>query len=352
MLLTELAPFADSHQVCFLGCGIHPVSPPSPELTMIKQRTMAWDTLFPEGEIINGQPRLGPSLFTVNAGSHVHLSVSSAAEAASGTNLLNGFAGAQIALMANSSVWKGQIDRQHQCVIEKFWDWWMSDDKARVGLPSKSLPDLTAYAGELTRLRPLYVYRDEEPILINDYPTFAHYYGATPAKGKTLSGKEVMIHPEANDIKLHLSFGFHTARISRYFTVENRLWGQQPPDALVCPAALSLGLLTALPEATEELRQYQWSTLKLMREAAIHDGLEAEVEDIAVADLSRQLLELAELGLQRRGLGEEVYLAPLQKRLARKQNPAVEARTIFEQGGIDALIAARDIFRVIQPSRL
>ena len=49
------------------------------------------------------------------------------------------------------------------------------------------------------------------------------------------------------------------------------------------------------------------------------------------------------MGLKRRGLGEEVYLEPLQQRLTTKQNPAVKASEIFNQGGIKALIKARDI---------
>ena len=140
-LLTELIPFANEHQVSFLGCGIHPVSPPSPELVITKQRTLAWNALFSEGEIVNDKPRPGLHLFTVNAGSHVHLSVSSAEEAVRATNVFNGFAGAQIALMANSSVWQGKIDPEYQCVAEKFWDWWMLDE-ARVGLPSKPYTDI------------------------------------------------------------------------------------------------------------------------------------------------------------------------------------------------------------------
>ncbi|AFY55320.1 gamma-glutamylcysteine synthetase [Rivularia sp. PCC 7116] len=341
-LIAELIPFANEHQVSFLGCGIHPVSPPSPELVIAKQRTLAWDTLFPEGEIVNDKPRPGLHLFTVNSGSHVHLSVSSAEEAVGVTNVFNGFAGAQIALMGNSSVWRGKVDSVYQCVAEKFWDWWMLDE-ARVGLPSKCFTDIEDYGNAIARLRPLYVERNENPILISHYPTFADYYDCSPATGKYLSGEEVVVYPEAKDIKLHNSFYWFTARISRYFTVENRLCDQQVPGDLACPAALSLGLLKALPEAQEELNQFQWSTLKLMREAAMRKGLDAKVEGIALADMAGRMLELATLGLERRGLGEEVYLEPLQQRLTSKQNPAMEASEIFSQGGIKALIEARDI---------
>lgn len=342
-LLIELRPFANEHQVSFLGCGIHPVSPPSPELVIGKQRTLAWNSLFPEGEIVKGKPRPGLHLFTINSGSHVHLSVASAEEAVGGTNVFNGFAGAQIALMANSSVWQGKVDPEYQCVAEKFWDWWMPDE-ARVGLPSKYFTDIKDYGDAIANLRPLYVQRKETPILINHYPTFADYYDCSPAIGKYLSGEEVVVYPESKDIKLHNSLYWFTARISRYFTVENRLNDQQPSGNLVCPAALSLGLLSALPEAQEELSQFQWSTLKLMREIAMKEGLDGQVEGIALADMAGRMLELAALGLERRGLGEEVYLEPLQRRLASRQNPAIEASKIFNQGGIKALIGARDVF--------
>jgi gamma-glutamylcysteine synthetase len=341
-LLVELTPFAAQHQVSFLGCGIHPISPPSPELVIAKQRTLAWDTLFPEGEIVNDKPRPGMHLFTVNSGSHVHLSVSSAEQAVGATNVLNGFAGAQIALMGNSSVWQGKVDPDYQCVAEKFWDWWMPDE-ARVGLPSKFFIDIEDYGSAIAKLRPFYVQRDENPILINHYPTFADYYDSSPATGNYLSGEEVAVYPEPQDIKLHNSFYWFTARISRYFTVENRLCDQQAPGNLASPAALSLGLLGALPEAQEELSQFKWPTLKSMRQTAMRDGLDGEVEGIALADMARRMLELAQLGLERRKLGEEIYLQPLKRQLASKQNPAIEASNIFDRDGIEALIEARDI---------
>ncbi len=75
----------------------------------------------------------------------------------------------------------------------------------------------------------------------------------------------------------------------------------------------------------------------------MRDGLDGEVEGVALSDMARRMLELAVLGLERRGLGEEVYLQPLQRQLASKQNPAMEASNIFNQDGIEALIAARDI---------
>jgi hypothetical protein len=43
-------------------------------------------------------------------------------------------------------------------------------------------------------------------------------------------------------------------------------------------------------------------------------------------------------GLIQRGRGEQAYLAPLRRRLAKRTNPAQHARQVFADGGIAALI--------------
>ena len=330
-LVTELTPFCDAYDVSFLGYGIQPVTEPTAKYRAPKQRTLFdWNAIFPR-----------EYLFTVSAESHVHLSISSE-EGIPATNILNGFAGPQIALMANSSVWKGKIDETYQSVTEKIYDWWIPEGK-QVGIPTNPFKNLVDYAKFVENLAPVFVYRNEEPILINHYASFAEYFATSQAVGYGLSGAEVSISPIPEDMKLHNSFYWFTARISRYFTIENRLWDQQPPEALICPAALSLGILSALAEAQEELSQYDWSTLKLMREAALQKGLEAVVSGIAIADLTKRMLEIANLGLKRRGLGEEKFLEPLQQRLILRENPATLARNLFAKGGIEALISDRDI---------
>lgn len=80
-----------------------------------------------------------------------------------------------------------------------------------------------------------------------------------------------------------------------------------------------------------------------MREAALQKGLEAQVEGIAIAPLAKRMLEIATLGLKRRGLGEEKFLDSLQQRLVFRQNPATQALELFKKGGIAALVGDRDI---------
>ena len=138
-LRQELRPFSEQHQVHFLGYGIQPLTPPSKELMIKQSRTSVWDKAFGANRFLPPKDGDDVNLFTINAASHVHVSVASD-EAIPAVNILNGFAGAQIALTANSNIWKGQVDPVYKCVNEKLWDWWMPDS-TRVGMPSGPFED-------------------------------------------------------------------------------------------------------------------------------------------------------------------------------------------------------------------
>jgi len=153
----------------------------------------------------------------------------------------------------------------------------------------------------------------------------------------------VALKPEPADIDLHNSCYWFNARISRYFTVENRIFDQQPPDDMLLPAALTLGLVSALDEATEELASHAWNELREAREAACRDALQATVAGRPIAELAGRVIDLAELGLRRRNRGEEQYLEPLKKRLATARCPADDAADTVRAGGIPALVEQRTI---------
>jgi gamma-glutamylcysteine synthetase len=338
-LREKLRPFSEEHRVRFLGYGIQPVTPPSKRLLMKKGRTSVWDKVFGSNRVLPPEDGDDVNIFTINAASHVHLSVSQE-EAISAVNVLNGFAGAQIALTANSNIWKGQIDPQYKCVAEKFWDWWMPDAQ-RVGIPEKPFENLKDYVHTVARFRPVYVKRVRKPIVLTRYQTFEEYYHTGRAIGLDTKGREISFVPEKADIDLHSTCYWYNARISRYYTVENRVNDQQPPDDLICVAALTLGLVSALFEASEELSSYNWEDLRTARESACQSALEGRVGRIGLAALAGRMLSLAQLGLRRRGLGEEKFLAPLENHLREQKCPADDAAQLFESGGIDALLADR-----------
>jgi len=335
----ELRPFTDEHKVHFLGYGIQPVTAPSKRLLMKKTRTSVWDKVFPSNRHVARQDGDDVHLFTINAASHVHVSVTRD-EAIPAVNVLNGFAGAQIALTANSNIWLGRVDPEYKCVAEKFWDWWMPESN-RVGVPQRPFEGVQDYVQTIASFRPVYVKRAGRPIVMKRYTAFADFYCAGRAVGFDADGREVSFVPEESDIDLHNTCYWYNARLSRYCTVENRVNDQQPPADLSCVAALTLGLVSALSEASETLSRFDWNHLRTAREIACKSALNGSTDTFTLPELARTMLWLATVGLRRRGLGEERFLAPLWNRLSRRTCPADEAAQLFNDGGIEALVAGR-----------
>lgn len=341
-LTQELRPFSERHQVYFLGYGTQPVTPPSKRLLTEKARAGVFDKVFESNRSIAKEDGNDLHLFTINAASHVHVGVSME-EAIPAVNVLNGFSGAQIALTAHSNIWRGRIDPRFQCVSEKFWDWWMPESE-RVGVPEEPFEDLRHYVDTVKEFQPVFVKREEKPIIVDkQYQSFEELYSADTAVGYELSGQERTFSPTESDFDLHNTCYWYNARISRYYTVENRVNDQQPPEDLLCIAALTLGLVSIAGQADEEIASYDWELLRDMREAACRDGMDGRVGDVNTADLAGTMLDLAHRGLVMRGLGEECFLAPLYRRLEQHTNPAEAAAHIFQTEGMERLLDARRI---------
>lgn len=333
--------YSEQSGYLFLGSGIQPISPPSKHLEMKKSRNTFWADLFGSNDAIAPEDGDDVHLFTVSASSQVHIDVS-LDEAVAAVNAFNGFAGAQIALTGNSTIWRGELDADHKCVGEMFWDWW-DPGTGRYGIPLRPFADLPDYVRAIAGLSPVYVRRDGEPLGLPGYHSFFDYYRQAQAEAVDGAGNRVQVRPEPADIDQHGTFYWYNARISRYYTLENRVNDQQPPDDLLCIAALTLGLAEALDASSEELRAHDWDDLRRSRVAACQQGLQGRVDGLALADLAGRLVDVAEQGLKRRGRGEQEYLAPLRQRLRSGRNPADEARAVYERGGIPALLEAQRI---------
>ncbi len=340
-LIDLLRPFSEKEDVFFLGYGIQPVTPPSKALLMKKGRSSVWDKVFPSNRHIAPENGDDVHLFTVNAASHVHVSVTPD-EAIPAVNVLNGFSGAQIALTANSNIWKGVPDSQYKCVSEKFWDWWM-EDSDRVGVPGRAFENLRDYIDTVADFQPVFVMRDGKPVVLKRYNSFNEYFNDKNATGIDMHGQEVSLRPEDTDFDLHCTNYWYNARISRYFTVENRVNDQQPPEDLIIIPALTLGLISALNESWEEIASSEWEMLRLARDVACREGLGGVAGNIGLREHANKMLDLARMGLIRRDLGEEKYLDPLYERLKNNTCPADEAAKLFENGGIAKLVNSRKL---------
>lgn len=338
-LCDQLRRFAERENVRFLCYGIHPRTRPSQRLLMKKGRTSVWDEVFGSNRHIPPEEGDDFHLFTINSASHVHLSVSEE-EAVKAVNVFNGFAPAQIALTAHSSVWRGEADPEHNCVAEKFWDWWMPDAN-RVGVPQRPFSDIRDYVHTIADLRPVYVKREQGPVVLTNYESFSDYYAESEAVGYDVDGNEVSVVPLESDIDLHNSCYWFNARISRHYTLENRTNDQQPADALPCIAALSLGLVTALDGAEEEVLAHDWDDIRRARDHACKSGLDGQSPPVDLEGLAGRMLAVAREGLESRGLGEEEFLHPLEERLEQHTCPADAARELAVNEGIESLVENR-----------
>ncbi len=329
--LQPVLSFCRERRLALLGHGIHPVTAPDPELLTAKGRNAFWDDVFERRE-----QSARVHLFTTTAANQAHVDIR-AEEAAAALVVFNGLAPAQIALNANSAVWNGEVDAHYKCVHESFWDRWLPDED-RVGMPTEKPSSLPRYVQHLMSLRPVYVERDEEPVMLPACQSFAEFCESERATGRKADGESVEVAPREKDLELHLTFCWHNARLSRYCTLENRVNCQQPPDSLLAVGALTLGLAERLPEAMELVNRYHWKDLRAARLDAMRRGLYARVGDQPLSALCEAMLEIASDGLRTRGEKEQSYLAPLWRRLTRGQCPADAAAHRFRRDGMEGLL--------------
>ena len=155
-----------------------------------------------------------------------------------------------------------------------------------------------------------------EPIRAKDY------LNKPAIQAWSIHGKEVSIQPSEDDFQTHRSYQFQD--LTTRGTVEFRSVCTQPFSATFVPAALHLGLLVNL-EALEsilkgtslfEVFDYDYPKIRCLFSKKIISKTDLKL----ILPLTETLLTCAEDGLKNRGFGEEVYLAPLQERLAALKN--------------------------------
>lgn len=323
-------------EIRLLCLGVHPVTRPDPCLVQRKPRHLFWDTVFTSGLV---------HLFALSSDCQVHVDVNEM-EAVKALRVLQGYAGAQIALTANATLWRGGLDEGHVDLREAFWEWWLPGDD-RVGVPAAPSYSLESYVDRIAEMRPVFVERESGPLGIYDYPTFESYYDP---RGKsaavTPDGARIEVTPKPEDIDLHDTFNWNTARLSHYGTVENRANCQQPPERMMALPALTVGLVENMEEASCRLEGSSWRELGSFYGEAVGKGPLAKAGGIEAQRLCREMLELSREGLRRRGFGEEYYLDPLEDAAEKGQCPAFETREIFENGGIKAVVERYSLWDV------
>ena len=150
------------------------------------------------------------------------------------------------------------------------------------------------------------------------YPIQVRDYLATPEiQAFDLNGDEVLIYPQEKDFETHRSYQYQD--LTTRGTVEFRSVCTQPLDRTFASAAFHLGLLVNLDKLAAYLETALFfkefgRNYKSLRRQFSKKKLTDE-EETAIIEISKDLLLLAEEGLEMRNKQEMTYLQPLKEEL-------------------------------------
>ena len=327
-----------------LGYGVQPLSPPTRDLLSPKQRYHALADIMGDDWI----------WYTVTASDQTHVDVSRD-EAVSVLNFAILMAPVVVALCANSPVVAGALTgdcsgREGRMISALYGE--------RHGMIARPYADLTDFAARLSRM-PALLYREGERLLPDGRP-FAEVLRADFG----MAGSEsAALSPGCFDaFLLHDHYIWHSARLrTAYGTVELRPACQQPPHELMAATALYLGLVEGRERITDYLQSALapvgeergnpaplsecWPRMGQYHEQVVRTGLAAPEP---VPGFLAEVLGLVAAALARRGYGEEGMLAPLWRRLERRENPAQRVRRVFAEEGLEGLIEYSDMVNYLR----
>ncbi|MGK0364314.1 MAG: glutamate--cysteine ligase [Saprospiraceae bacterium] len=309
-LLFFLMDFFESQNCRMLGYGIQPVSCPSKKILMPKERYSFLEKLsttrfLPKSE--GGDP----SFLTITASNQCHIQIG-LEDAVLANNVLNALSGLQIALHANSPIWKGKVDTTYKATREILWEFSYPNRLNQIGIPPQ-FENIESYVDYLCQFEPLLVQRNGTYFQILNKKTFKDFLlNESPTVGRALNGEEIIIEPNAEDIKPLLSFCFFNARlVPKHGTVESRMCCQQPPKKTLTSAALMLGIIENLQAAQKLVEKFPLETWQEIRKEAAKHTFHASVNGVSILPMLQQLLDIAKEGLKNRNLQEEIFLQPL-----------------------------------------
>ena len=298
-----------------VGCGIHPNWDKNENCPVAYPRyQMLMDYLNLSRNVTKSDLHHFPEYGAFICGSQVQLDVSKS----NFLRVINAFTQIEAAkayLFANSEFsgvdWNTKISR------DIFWEESMHGIyPENVGVNTRLFKDEDDFFDYLNHSAIFTAERDGQTYYF--YPIQARDYLATPEiQAFTLNGDEVLIHPQEEDFQTHRSYQYQD--LTTRGTIEFRSVCTQPLDRTFASSAFHLGLLLNLDKLEAYLQSAPFFTTfgrdyKSLRRQFSKKQLTDE-EEAAVLEFSKDLLILAEEGLEKRDKQEMVYLEPLKKEL-------------------------------------
>ena len=235
-------------------------------------------------------------------------------------NAFNQIEGPKAVLLANSEFWGSDWDLALSRDV--FWENSMHGVfEENAGVFPKVFKSEDDYFSYLSETAIFTAKRGDETYYFE--PIRAKDYLSMPSvKARSIHGEVVTIEPSEEDFKTHRSYQFQD--LTTRGTVEFRSVCTQPFSATFAPAAFHLGLLVNLETLESILKDtslFEVFDYDYPRIRCLFSKKEISKDDFKlILPLTEALLTCAEDGLKNRGFGEEVYLAPLQERLAALKN--------------------------------
>lgn len=306
--------------------AIQPRTLPGPELWALKGRAEFFKGYFPSSVHMQ----------TLTASSQVHVDVTRS-EALRALEVMLALSPVLIALNANSPIWASS-----------------KDPHARLATRQSCWYDFTINHGHWNNVfcgRPHKAPEEWPEQAPMDFSELAAFISHSPfvvhAHNKIVEGPGVSFEDWYNENAPHLSD--ELKRVA-YLNHEGTIWWDarlrpsyktievrpccQNKDA-VAKDALILGLIENLDQAHAFIRKGgAYHTWRHFERNAIQEGLHA----FNMPLIANIIIQIAEEGLQRRGMNEEYLLQPLNVRVLSGTSPAHEKLNVFEQAGIDGLI--------------
>jgi gamma-glutamylcysteine synthetase len=231
------------------------------------------------------------------------------------------------ALLFNNSVMLGE-EEELACCRDMFWENSTHGINPRnIGMfdcDIETVEDLQKYI-ESTSIYCLerdgkYINFPPEPVL--------EYYQEDSVTGEYYADgayHEISFAPDIEDLAYLRTFKFEDLTFRG--TIEFRSVCSQPVADVMTVSAFHLGLKKQLKELEEMLENdhvlyHHGLSATQLRKLFVKREMPDFVESEAVYDLARQVLDLAKMGLQQRGFGEEEFLEPLYERIEQQANPA------------------------------
>lgn len=195
---------------------------------------------------------------------------------------------------------------------------WLDTDNARAGMLPFSFDEgfgFERYADYALDVPMYFVIRNGQYVNVAGESFRALLHGELPQ----LPGER----PTIKDWENHLSTLFPEVRLKQFLEMRGADMGSAA--SVLALSALWVGLLydeAALDGAWQLVRDWTTAERQQLRDEVPRTAIHTKLRNRTVAEIGDDVLHLAQLGLDRRGLDERMFLAPVEETLFLRKTPA------------------------------